>query len=154
MTTGAGLSPAGLAPAGIGLPDTSHSLAATGYGKSTTGAVSSIKLDYRTLDSVHDAWGNETGISDTEQRVALCLRTVRGSRLSFLASGFAPPTKVTDQVRREVQEAVRLALLPVTSDGSAALVAVTVEPHATSVWALVTWRDNRRSTETTTRATL
>lgn len=152
--TGAGLYPVGLTPAGLGLPESGPAL--SGYSTSTTGAVSSVEYD-SSGEPVLDAYDQEKPMSDTGQRVAFCLRIVRGSRTSFQDFGRGMPTKVTDNAQSEVAEAIRYALLPVTSDGSATLISVEVEKDAnrpTQVFAKVVWRDNRNRTEYNNRVVL
>lgn len=152
--TGFGISPAGTAVAGVGLPSASSQLCSTGWQKSTTGAVSSVNIDSTARDITLDDYGSEEGMSDTAQRVYLCLQTLRGSRVSFQPFGFRAPPKITDDVLTLTREAVRLAMLPVTEDGSAELIDVTVGADGTRLYALVTWRDTRRNTTPTTRAQL
>lgn len=154
MTTGFGFSPAGSSPAGVGLPVSSPALVDAGFSQSTTGAVSSIKIDPDTRDFAVDAMGSEEGMSDTAQRVWLCIRNLRGSRMSSPTFGFKAPPKITNDVRKEVHEAVRLAMLPVTSDGSVSIEGVEVETQGTRIFALVTWRDMRRNKQDSTRAGL
>ena len=146
-------SPIGYSGAGIGMPITSPALAAAGYGKSTTGAVSSVNIDNETHDYTFDVYGSEEGMSDTGQRVFLCLSTLRGSRLSFQAFGFKRPTKVSANIQNEVYELVRVAMAPVLDDGSAELLNVAVTTDVTRVYALVEWMDVARSQKRTTKAT-
>lgn len=150
MTVGFGFSPAGSSPAGTGLPVSSAALVDAGFSQSTTGAVSSVAINPETRDFDVDAMGSEEGMSDTAQRVFLCMRTMRGERVSFASFGFAAPKRITADVQREVAEAVRVAMLPVTSDGSATLVDVAVEVEGTRVFALITWRDERTNALSTT----
>lgn len=145
--TGAGLCPAGLSPAGLGTPEASTAL--SGYSTSSTGAVSSVLYDANTGDPVLDNYGQEMPMSDVGQRVAFCLRILRGSRMSFQDFGRKMPAKVTDNVQSEVAEAIRYAMLPVTSDGSATILSTEVKQdptRATQVLAIVRWRDNRNKT--------
>ena len=150
ITTGAGFDPAGICPAGIGMPVTSYALTSGGFQESTTGAVSSVLVDSDSLDYVLDANGNEEGMSDTAQRVQMCLATLLGSRVGFQSFGFRGPRKVTDTVKTEVTEAVRTAMLPVTSDGSATILSVEVVAEGTRVFALVRWQDNRNNAQPVT----
>lgn len=151
---GFGFSPAGTSPAGVGLPVTSPALVDAGFSQSTTGAVSSLNIDSESRDFTVDSLGSEEGMSDTAQRVFLCMRTLRGIRPTFANFGFKGPPKITDDVRTQVKEAVRLALQPVLTDGSAELQSVETESEGTRIFALIKWRDTRRGTTTTTRKAL
>jgi len=154
MTTIGVGSPFGTSPAGIGMPVTSPALAKAGYGLSTTGAVSSVNIDCETHDYTFDVNGSEEGMSDTAQRVFLCLSTLKGSRLSFQTFGFSRPTKITDKVNNEVYELVRVAMKPVTDDGSAVLKRVQTTTEGTRVYALVEWEDTRTGITQPTKAAL
>jgi hypothetical protein len=158
MTTGAGLAPFGTAPAGVGLPVSSPALAAAGYGLSTTGAVSSIEIDPVTRDTVFDAYGSETGMADTAQRVWMLCETVQGSRANYPTSGLAKPLKAGgDDLVLVVEGLFRQALAPVVDDGSITIDSVTVETdplRPTYVYALVEWTELRTNSKQTTKAPL
>lgn len=149
MTLGAGFATAGTSPAGVGVTALTQQLAA--YEQSTTGAVSSIQIDPETRDYVYDSYGSESPMSDTGQRVLLCIQTTLGSRIGDLTFGFEPPTKIPSDLSVHVEEALRTALAPVLSDDSATLVGVRTESNGTRANAVVTWRDNRTNRETTVR---
>jgi hypothetical protein len=93
---------------------------------------------------VIDAYGSEEVMSDVQQRVYMCLRTIRGSRTSFQDFGLQTPRKILDDMQAEVYELVRVALAPVLADGSATLDTVQTETIKTTVCAAVTWTDVKR----------
>lgn len=151
---GFGFDKAGQAPAGLGTPIEGLSVTYTGFGASTTGAVSSLKIDPVTRDYVFDEKGTEQGMNDSEQRVWCCLQTMAQSRVGFPNDGLALPKAIGDNIRTEIEEAIRVALRPVLDDGSITLASVEVEAVGTKVFAAVKWRDTRTSTEVITRTPL
>ena len=149
------ISSAGTSPAGLGSPSTNTQLVSPGYQVSAGGCVSSVNIEYGTRDYTYDDYGNETGMSDTGQRIYVCIRTTKGARLNFQDFGLETPGTIdTGRVQRQVERFVRAACRPVTSDGSATIETVEVETEGTKILAVVRWFDNRRQTTETTRAPL
>ena len=151
---GFGFDKAGVAPAGLGTPVPCLSLTYYGYQVSSTGAVSSLQIDPSTRDYVFDEKGSELGMNDTEQRVWCCLQTMAQSRVGYADEGLKLPKAIGENIKTEIEEAVRVALKPVLDDGSITLLSVVVESENTKVLAAVTWRDTRTSRETVTRTPL
>lgn len=153
--TGAGQASAGVTAFGIGDPDTNTQLVGPGYTQSEGGCVSSVKIEWGTKDFVYDSYGNEMPMSDTAQRIYMCMRTTKGSRVNFQGFGLeTPQTIVGSRIQREVERYVKAACKPVTSDGSATITDVEVDSEGNQVIAVIRWTDNRRQTTETTRAAL
>jgi len=152
MTIGFGFAPAGMSPAGIGLPVSSPALVAKGYQTSTTGAVSSVNIDPKTLDQTVDANGSDEGMSDTAQRVYFCLRTLQGAISNLPGFGLEHPKAASPDILPAVREMVRVAMAPVLDDGSATLDDVQIEVAGTSVFSLIKWTDVKRAKKLDTRA--
>lgn len=151
---GFGLSTCGIAPAGLGSPAKNLRLVAPGYTQSLAGGVSSVMIDQRTRDYVYDAYGNETGMSDTAQRVFMCLKTVAGSRVGFQTFGLSVPKTIDSRLQSVIEQNVRLALAPVLDDGSITLDKVDATSTGTTAIAVVWWTDSRTRTSQTTRTPL
>lgn len=112
-------------------------------------------IEHGTRDYVYDDYGNEVAMSDTGQRMYMCMRMLKGSRVNFPNDGFEPPTHITSQIQRDVELRVRMACKPVTNDGSATITSVEVQTEGTKVVAVARWTDNKRqTTNNTTRAQL
>jgi phage baseplate assembly protein W len=138
MTTGVGFDSTGLAPAGLGTPTQNLDLATLGYQKSTTGCVSSLNVA-RDGDYSYDDNGNEEGMSDTAQRVMLCLKTTAGSRVEYQDFGL----RIPETTAGSVEAAVRLALAPVLDDNSVTLDSVESTTSGTGAQVIVWWTDQR-----------
>jgi hypothetical protein len=137
--TGFGIAPLGIAPLGLGSPASSDALTLTNYG-----ALISMAIDPVTRDYMLDANGQEYDMGSSGQRVWMCLATLKGSRRNQLAWGLGVPTHLGDSALSDTREAVRVALLPCTSDGSIEVIdtQIEVDPQKpTTLYALVTWRD-------------
>lgn len=156
--TGAGLSPFGTAPAGVGLPVTSPALVAAGYQMSTTGAVSSVKIDQVSKDVCLDANGSELGMSDQDQRVYMLCTTFVGSRANFQRDGLGRPDAAGGvDLQLQVENLYRAALAPAINDGSIRLDSVTIELDHTKpniVYAQAYWFDLTTGTSHTTKTPL
>ena len=153
--TGAGQASAGVTPYGIGDPEENTQLVGPGYEQSEGGCVSSVLIEWGTKDFVYDDYGNEKPMTDTGQRVYVCMRTTKGARVNFQDFGLeTPKTIVGSRIQREVERFVRAACKPVTDDGSATITDVEVDSEDNKVIAVIRWTDNRRQTTETTRAAL
>jgi hypothetical protein len=144
---GFGSDPAAGSGAGIGVLVSSPALAAAGYQRSTTGAVSSVNIDGSIRDVTLDAYGNEEGMSDAAQ----CVQIAFGTRVGEIAvdheAGVRWPTKLGDTVLSQMRAEASRVMAPLTSSGIAELVDVFVEVEGTTLYGLVTWRDMRTNTE-------
>lgn len=138
---GLGFAPLGTSPLGWGKPAASDPQTAS---KSGYGAVSSVSFDPHTADVEIDAYGSEESMTDAQQRVYFCLKTIRGTRTAFPDFGLQAPRKILDDMQTEIYELVRVALAPVLDDGSITLDAVRVETIKNTVCAAVIWTDTRR----------
>lgn len=149
------MSSAGVTPGGLADPTELTALVGPGWEQSAGGCVSSVLVEFGTKDYVYDDYGNEKPMTDTGQRMYMCMRTTRGSRISFQSSGLETPTHIIEsRIQREVERLVRSACKPVTGDGSATIDSVEVESENNMVVAVIRWTDNRRQTQETTRAQL
>ncbi|MFA4900976.1 MAG: hypothetical protein WC563_15765 [Brevundimonas sp.] len=138
---GLGFAPLGMAPCGLGSPASSDALTAA---IGAYGALSSIAIDPLSRDYLLDVNGQEYAMGSSAQRVWMCLATLKGSRRNALQWGLGAPSHITESIVNDTREAVRLALLPCTSDGSVELIDVVVETdpvRPTVLYAGVTWRD-------------
>lgn len=155
---GLGLSLLGLSPAGIGSQVANGPLyLVTAWQKSSTGAVSSVEIDPRTRDVVHDTNGSENGMSDAAQRVWMLCMLTAGSRANWPRDGFERPERIGDDFQRIVEDAFRQALDPAVSDGSITIDDVSIETSETYPnrgYALVRWTDRRTNKTDTARAPL
>ena len=116
----------------------------------TQGCESSVEIDPSTGDYLYDDYGNEKGMDDVSQRVLLCMHTRRNSRIGFPDFGFAPPPLANSgTLQQDVEVAVRAALAPVLSDGSASVIKVDAVQDGTGVAAVITWRNNTTRQERT-----
>lgn len=156
--SGLGLSPLGTSPAGIGSQVANGPLyQSTAWQKSTTGAVSSVQIDPRTRDVVHDAQGSEQGMSDAAQRVWMLCQTTQGSRANWPKDGFARPESIGGDFARLTEDAFRNALAPMILDGTITIDSFTIEidpATPTRGYALVTWTDRRTNRQEPTRTPL
>lgn len=139
---GCGTSAHGTSPMGFGAPTVSGVLAPEGSGRTVTGAVAAVEIDPITRDFVVDSTtGSESSMPATDQRVYLCLATLKGTRTSYESEGLATPQAINGDMTNQVQELVRLAMAPVLNDGSATLDTVIVESDNNRLFAAVTWTD-------------
>lgn len=141
LLTGLGLAPLGMAPCGLGSPASSDALTAA---VGAYGALSSVAIDPLSRDYALDVNDQEYAMGSSAQRVWICLATLKGSRRNALQWGLGAPSHITDSVVNDTREAVRLALLPCTTDGSVELIGVVVEldpTRPTTLYAGITWRD-------------
>lgn len=146
---------AGLSPAGLGTPTANTQLVGPGYQVGEGGCVSSVKIAWGTKDYEYDDYGNEKPMSDTAQRIQICMGTTKGARLNFQSFGLETPDTIdSGRIQRQVEHYVRAACRPVLSDGSATITSVEVETEGNQVLAVIRWTDNRRQTTETTRAPL
>jgi hypothetical protein len=138
----------GTTPAGLGTQVANGPLyAASLWQKSSTGAVSSVAIDPVEMDTTHDAYGSENGMSDTGQRILILCKLSLGSRANWPTQGLRTPDKCGADLERYVTDAFTQALAPVVDDGSARIDSITVETDAnfpTRGYALVTWYDLKR----------
>lgn len=156
--SGLGLSPLGTSPAGIGSQVANGPLyLVTAWQKSSTGAVSSVQIDPRTRDVVHDANGSEQGMSDAAQRVWMLCSMTQGSRANWPKDGFSRPESIGGDFARLTEDSFRNALSPMILDGTITLDSFTIEidpSTPTRGYALVTWTDRRTSRQDKTRTPL
>lgn len=140
---GFGSDPAGGSGAGIGVLVSSPALVASGYQKSTTGAVSSVKIDGALRDTSIDDYGNEEGMSDAAQ----CVQIAFGMNVGDIAvdheAGVRWPKKLGDNILNEMKAEAQRVMAPLTDAGLAELESVTIETVGTTLYGLVLWRDMR-----------
>lgn len=148
---GFGSDPAGGSGAGVGVLLTNQALVDPGFQKSSTGAVSSIKIDGSISDITIDGYGNEEGMSDAAQCVQIAFGMKEGDIAVDPTAGVRWPKKLGDNILNQMRaEAVRV-MLPLTTGGIAEFVDVVIETEGTSLYGIVLWRDLRTNKEQRTK---
>lgn len=148
---GFGSDPAAGSGAGVGVLVVSPALAAKGYQRSTTGAVSSIKIDGLLRDTTIDSFGNEDGMSDAAQCVQIAFGTKAGDIMVDHEAGVRWPSKLGDNITNEMRAEAARVMLPLTTANIAEFVSVEIETVGTTLYGVVKWRDMRTDLERTTR---
>jgi len=148
---GFGSAPCAGTGAGIGTLVTSAALAASGFQRSTTGAVSSVKIDGALRDITFDVYGNEEGMSDAAQCVQVAFGTMRGEIAVDQTAGVQWPKKLGDNAAAQMRAEAARVMAPLTSSGIAELVDVRIEVEGTTLYGIVQWRDMRTNTEQQTK---
>lgn len=137
---GAGLCPAGLSPAGYGIPE-------------------QIKVDNRSLikpdgeqgssrlivkgDYVLNEHGNHVGANDTKMKVYLALATVKGSATASpeLGQAFSTLKVIGPNIQNRISEEVKYALSSLIDSGEIELISTVVQRKDSQVKTLITWKD-------------
>jgi len=135
----------GSAGLGFGTPAATNSTTAAlliqsdGPGVGTPGDC--VKLDTVTGDYVLDAQGNKVGWDSLSQRVYLALRTALGSAAVQTMGIKMPRGVITDNIKAQIGNAVRLALAPLTSANLLTIASIVINRVGTNALSTeVAWR--------------
>jgi len=148
---GAGLCPIGVTGVGYGTPYTLNSTAAKLFLDASGVQRNAAQIDPRSGDMVRGPDGIHRGMDSTGQQVYLALRTARGS-VPIKNFGFGFVSKTIDSTTtQKIQDAVRLALAPLTQRGLITLDEVTVVRSKTNaVEVSVKWTNTTNAETNTT----
>ena len=143
MPLGAGIAPAGSAPAGFGSPDVAQVPSKVIWPDPVTGlSQTAAKLDARTGQPTFDALGRRQGMSGIQQMVLLRAKTIRGSSVIANLGLQAASGVIGPNTQRQLADAFAVAMADIVAQKLIKILSVTVDQFSQSgEYVIFRWQD-------------